>query len=511
MGRGWDEAQVAPGVATAAVVGADREEPGELALAAGVGLQAHGVVAGAGDEHLFELVDQLAVALGLPGGSEGVDVGALGPGDGEHLGGGVELHGARAERDHRAVEGEVLVGQTPKVAEHLVLAVVAVEHRMRQHFVRAHKRRRQPDRRVGVDAWRRVDTERGEHVGHEGHVTALVEGDADVIGVDAAQVDARRAGGSQHRVGAARHPHGDGVEPGVVEHLHAAGPQAGRERRRQPVHAGGDPAQPLGPVPHGVHAGHHRQQDLGGADVARRLLPPDVLLARLQRQPQGRAAGDIGADAHQPAGQRAGVRVLARQEGGVGPAEPHRNTEPLRRADHQVGTERARRGEQHQGQRIGGDDGDATGGVHTLDHRRRIGHRARRPRVGQQHAVAGGGVEVGGRVADHDRDTDRLGPGPDHGDRLWMRVPVDEERTAGVLGQPTGHRHRFGRRRALVEHRGVGEVHAGEIGDHRLVVQQRLQAALADLGLVRRVGRVPGQAGFSSTLRAITGGVTVPV
>ena len=57
--------------------------------------------------------------------------------------------------------------------------------------------------------------------------------------------------------------------------------------------------------------------------------------------------------------------------------------------------------------------------------------------------------------------------------------------------QPVEHRHRFGRRGALVEQRRGRDVHAGEVLHDRLEVQQRLEPALRDLRLVRRVGRVP--------------------
>src|SRR5216683_142197 len=43
----------------------------------------------------------------------------------------------------------------------------------------------------------------------------------------------------------------------------------------------------------GVHAGDHRQQHLGGADVAGRLLSANVLLARLKRHSQGRQSLSI--------------------------------------------------------------------------------------------------------------------------------------------------------------------------------------------------------------------------
>ena len=59
------------------------------------------------------------------------------------------------------------------------------------------------------------------------------------------------------------------------------------------------------------------------------------------------------------------------------------------------------------------------------------------------------------------------------------------------LRQTTGHRHRLGGGRRLVEQRCVRHLEAGQLGDRRLEVEQRLQATLADLRLVRRVGRVP--------------------
>ena len=72
-----------------------------------------------------------------------------------------------------------------------------------------------------------------------------------------------------------------------------------------------------------------------------------------------------------------------------------------------------------------------------------------------------------------------------------MRVVVHDEPVAVGLRQPPRHGHRFGRSSGLVEQRGIGEIEAGELGHHRLEVEQRLEPALADLGLVRRVRGVP--------------------
>ena len=62
------------------------------------------------------------------------------PGDRLHLGGGVELHRARAERDHAAVQRVVHVGQPAQVAQHRRLGAVRVEHRVRQEVACAAQR-----------------------------------------------------------------------------------------------------------------------------------------------------------------------------------------------------------------------------------------------------------------------------------------------------------------------------------------------------------------------------------
>ena len=101
--------------------------------------------------------------------------------------------------------------------------------------------------------------------------------------------------------------------------------------------------QPLRAVVDGVHRGHHREQHLRGADVARGLLAPDVLLAGLQRQPEGRAALGVLRHADEAPGHVALVLVLHREEGGVRTAVAQRHAEALRRAERDVGAHLAGR------------------------------------------------------------------------------------------------------------------------------------------------------------------------
>ena len=53
-----------------------------------------------------------------------------------------------------------------------------------------------------------------------------------------------------------------------------------------------------------------------------------------------------------------------------------------------------------------------------------------------------------------------------------------------------GHHRRLGHRRGAVVHRCVGDVETSQLGDQGLELVDRLQGALARLGLVGRVGAV---------------------
>mmetsp|Transcript_28308 Transcript_28308/g.91616 ORF Transcript_28308/g.91616 Transcript_28308/m.91616 type:complete len:458 (+) Transcript_28308:216-1589(+) len=123
-----DEADVAVGVAMVLVVLTDRHQPCVLASSSSVGLLGDGIEAGNVHEPLVELVQKLVVSLDLIDGHEGMDRVDLGPGHGDHLRGGVELHGAGAKRDHRGVEAKILGLQVEHVAHELRLGLVLVEH-----------------------------------------------------------------------------------------------------------------------------------------------------------------------------------------------------------------------------------------------------------------------------------------------------------------------------------------------------------------------------------------------
>ena len=132
VGRGRDQADVPRVVAVATVERTDGEQARELALRAGVRLQRHGVVAGHRAQPRLEVRDEARVPSALVGRRVRVDPAELGPRHGLHLRGRVQLHRARAQRDHRAVQREVTVGEAAQVPQHLRLGPVAVEHLLRE-------------------------------------------------------------------------------------------------------------------------------------------------------------------------------------------------------------------------------------------------------------------------------------------------------------------------------------------------------------------------------------------
>jgi hypothetical protein len=74
-----------------------------------------------------------------------------------------------------------------------------------------------------------------------------------------------------------------------------------------------------------------------------------------------------------------------------------------------------------------------------------------------------------------------------------MGVAGDQEGVRLRLRRTLGQGHRLGGGGGFVQQRGVGDLHAGQVGAHLLEVDQRFHAALRDLRLVRRVRGVPGR------------------
>ncbi len=494
-----DQAHVPVGGTPAVVVGLDRQQAGEFALAASVGLQAHGVVAGDLGKPGLQVLDDRQQPFGVLGGRERVQRTELGPGDRLHLGRRVELHRARAQRDHAAVQRDVLVGQLPQVAQQRGLGAVGVEHRVGEVFRGAGQRLRQRVRGLGVELVD-VDARDAECLPHGRQVRprgGLVAADADMVGVHPAEVDAAPAGRGDDVIGLARHLRDDGVEELPVQHLDPAAAQLLGEHCRHPVRAGRDRPKPGRAVVHRVHRRHDGQQHLRGADVAGGLLAADVLFAGLQRQPVGLVAVGIHAHPDQPARELPLKSLGHGHEPGVRTTEADRHAEALRAADHHVRTDLAGRTQQRQREQVGRDDDLRAAPVCLGDDFLLVAHRTGGARVGHQRAeelALRQRLRAWRQIGDDDLDAQRLRAGLDHRDGLRQRVGVHHEPGRLRPARPARQRHAFGRGGGLVEHRRVRHRCPGQVGHHRLEVQQRFEPALRDLRLVWGVRGVPGGA-----------------
>ena len=324
----------------------------------------------------------------------------------------------------------------------------------------------------------------------------------DGVVVDAAQVDAGRQGGGHDRRGPARHPSGHRVEERVVDHLDAASRAAPPPAcRALPWTARGDASETLGAVVHGVHRGDHRQQHLRGADVAGRLLPADVLLAGLQGQPVRRVAVGVDRHADESPGQRALQPLPHGHVAGVRPAEAERHAEALRGADHDVGPDLARRAQQAQREQVGG-HGHQTAPRRARPPPGRTG-RARRPSTpaparstpntspsgsdtDPSGATTGRRPRRRGRAARPGCAPPRWSAGGSRRRRRTRRPP---------LPSTPGGRSVIASAAAVPSSSSEALAMAMPVRSATIVWKssERLEPALGDLGLVRRVGRVPGR------------------
>ena len=325
-------------------------------------------------------------------------------------------------------EREVLRLEPLDVAQHLVLGVVTAENIRREELTAPRMRRSD----FGDGRWETGDgklrglVEAAQNGLHFLHGRGLVERDADLVFVDHPQIDPLGGGGG---VDADRGDvaHREGVEHRLGVHLRADRDEALRKERGETADAAGNLPQAIGPVVHGVHRGHHREQHLRGADVRRGLVAADVLLARAEGETERGVALRVLRDTDEAPGHLPLEGVLGREETGMRPAEAERHAKTLGGPDRHIGAKLTRRAQEREGQQVGRGDGERPGGVRRGKELREIVDRARGVGILHQHAEAFRAGLEGPVVADHDLDAERQRAGADDVDGLRMAALGDEE------------------------------------------------------------------------------------
>jgi hypothetical protein len=157
----------------------------------------------------------------------------------------------------------------------------------------------------------------------------FVERDPDRAVAEVPQVDRFGESRAQDRGRFAIRTNADRVEVHLGENLMTEVPQAAREHAGQIPNPLRDPTEAFGAVVDRIRPGHDREEHLCRADVRRRLLPPDVLLPRLERHAQRRIAIRVHRYPDDASRQLPLERLARRHESGVGAAEAHGYAEPL--------------------------------------------------------------------------------------------------------------------------------------------------------------------------------------
>ena len=350
-------------IAARMVIRANRHETGELPLRARVGLQRDGRESGDLRERLFELADHLRITLHLLERRERMYGGKLRPGNRDHLGRRIQLHRAGAKRNHRAVEPDVLALEALQITHHLRFRTMRREDRMGHERRLAREPGRERARRFGIrDARRRLPCCLREHGGYRQHVAkrrGFVDGDADVRAVEIPEIQAGTLGNRLDRDGrfadALRHLDPQRVEVRLVLLRVPQRLGGGFQRGREGVRLPGDGREPIRPVVHAIHRRDVREQRLRRADVRRRLLAPDVLLARLQRHAVREIAVRVDGHADDAAWSLPDECFARRQKRRVRSAIAHRHAEPLRASNDDVSAHLTWRHGNREGEQIAAD------------------------------------------------------------------------------------------------------------------------------------------------------------
>ena len=252
-------------------------------------------------------------------------------------------------------------------------------------------------------------------------------------------------------------------------------------------------AQPLGPEPGQRGETREREERLVRRDVRRRLLAADVLLAGLEREDERTAPVGVERLADDAPGHPPHVVRARGEEAVVRPAVRRPVARRLALPDRERAAVGARRLEHAEGHEVDVRDRQGTCLVRGRRQRRRVLQAAEEVRLLEEHGgrVDRSGAElvrVGDAVAlrhldDLEAEAGRVGL---H-DLAHLRIERFGQNDLATIGHMAGDEAGIGGDGGPVVAGRVGDVHPGQLADHGLVLEDRLQRPLAHLRLVRRV------------------------
>ena len=230
------------------------------------------------------------------------------------------------------------------------------------------------------------------------------------------------------------------------------------------MNAASDPKNAGRAVVNRKHPCNNRQQHLGGAYVAGRLITADMLLSGLQCHSQRWPSTTVLSDTDEPSRHGAFVLIGCCEECRMRSAISERYTKTLRIADRYISTELTRRRQHGEGQQVGG-HGDHRAGfasvgakipiVLDISEGRRVLHkRTDYTRLELERS----------RVSHLYLNSPHFGAGFHDGDGLRVTIFVHQvHRVVDALGRGNSEGHGFGSSSAFIQQRGVGNGEAGQI------------------------------------------------
>ena len=454
----WDQANGAVRIAARKMPGANGKKPRIFTLAAGIGLQRHSSETGDARQPGFQPADHGDVARRLIHRREGVDIAKAREGHRNHLGRCVQLHGAGPKRDHAAIERDILVFQRFHIAQHAMFGMMAIEDRSGQEGRSTTQRFRQISGECQRIKRRRRLARRFRQHGHQpGQIVSgygFIHGNRNTAIIQTPQIEAvlqrRRHHGIRPRAGFQR----DGIEKTLMAQRKAKPRSRITGQPRQQAHTLCNAGQPFRPMPHRIHAGHHGQQHLRGADIGSRFFAADVLFAGLQREPHRGRTGGIHGNAHKASRHQALMRIRHRHESGMWPTITHGHAKTLRTAHHHIRAHFARRLQQSQRKRISRDNRQATHRMHGGDLSGKVTHFACGAGI-LQHQRKGFFSRTSSGDAGHRRHhhmvAKRCGAGFQNSAGLRMKVRRQHNHIALGPRRAMGQRHGFCHRRRLIQ------------------------------------------------------------